>query len=530
MGQEGSRSVYDADTDRTGGSRRRRFVARRLPRDGVRVGSEEDDGNNGLGRLTQQLGPFGLLALATSAFQAYRSAQQENHMTSDHQDFFTLWAHRRVNNDHSGGEEAHPCPSRRLSSDPEPIAIPQCLIEATSEDLQDALRSARLATGSSLVAIQPEDVDLCICPITQCLMSDPVQTIDGQTYDRSGITQWLESHHTSPLTNLPLTSFILVPDMRRRELVHLIVDLIRAYPQYCTFWRDEEGTEGGSAPHPGSHSNEGNGEEQWAHPAPASSSSSSLPSVSSFNNSSRAVHSRGEDYSTSLSDMGVAAVASETPRGRAALLRRRGPEQQVRGGGASSSSSSSILLATSSENSALTTPSLSDDEITEFLLENEEEEEQNAEELVEAIRIQVPHSLRRCSVEELQSQLQRAQQQRQAHRFELLESVTQELSGDALNEFLEEFALSVSILNAHFALLSKESISRCICPITHRLMSNPVEASDGVTYEASAILRWMEEHDDSPVVPNTPLRDRRLTPNMEIRDLVEKLVQSLRIL
>jgi len=39
-----------------------------------------------------------------------------------------------------------------------------------------------------------------ICPITQTIMVDPVMCEDGITYERSAITQWLQSHNTSPVT------------------------------------------------------------------------------------------------------------------------------------------------------------------------------------------------------------------------------------------------------------------------------------------------------------------------------------------
>ena len=41
-------------------------------------------------------------------------------------------------------------------------------------------------------------------PISQAMMFDPVSTVDGQTYDRATITEWLASHNTSPLTGAQL--------------------------------------------------------------------------------------------------------------------------------------------------------------------------------------------------------------------------------------------------------------------------------------------------------------------------------------
>ena len=45
-----------------------------------------------------------------------------------------------------------------------------------------------------------------VCPITSELMSDPVMTADGHSYERSAILKWLETHDTSPLTGAVLPS------------------------------------------------------------------------------------------------------------------------------------------------------------------------------------------------------------------------------------------------------------------------------------------------------------------------------------
>jgi hypothetical protein len=48
------------------------------------------------------------------------------------------------------------------------------------------------------------------------------------------------------------------------------------------------------------------------------------------------------------------------------------------------------------------------------------------------------------------------------------------------------------------------------CPITHRLMKEPVMASDGTLYERAAIVRWFSRKQSSPVT-NLALDDLRLT-------------------
>ena len=45
-----------------------------------------------------------------------------------------------------------------------------------------------------------------ICPITPEIMTDPVSTSDGLTYERAAITEWLRTKDTSPKTGTTLES------------------------------------------------------------------------------------------------------------------------------------------------------------------------------------------------------------------------------------------------------------------------------------------------------------------------------------
>ena len=56
-----------------------------------------------------------------------------------------------------------------------------------------------------------------LCPITAQLMSDPVVCVDGHTYEREAIESWLRDHDTSPITNLPLSSKMLIPNHLMRH-------------------------------------------------------------------------------------------------------------------------------------------------------------------------------------------------------------------------------------------------------------------------------------------------------------------------
>ena len=61
----------------------------------------------------------------------------------------------------------------------------------------------------------------------QEVMRDPVATVDGQTYERSAIEQWLGEHNTSPLTGLPLASTELAPNA---QLLTQIASFLAAHP------------------------------------------------------------------------------------------------------------------------------------------------------------------------------------------------------------------------------------------------------------------------------------------------------------
>lgn len=61
-----------------------------------------------------------------------------------------------------------------------------------------------------------------LCPIGHLIMVDPVTTVDGHTYERDNIEEWLIVHDTSPVTNSRLPSKVLTP-------VHLVRNTIREF-------------------------------------------------------------------------------------------------------------------------------------------------------------------------------------------------------------------------------------------------------------------------------------------------------------
>ena len=66
--------------------------------------------------------------------------------------------------------------------------------------------------------------DEYICPITSEIMTDPVSTSDGFTYERAAITEWLRTKDTSPKTGAKLESKALIPN-------HTLRSVIRAFAE-----------------------------------------------------------------------------------------------------------------------------------------------------------------------------------------------------------------------------------------------------------------------------------------------------------
>ena len=61
--------------------------------------------------------------------------------------------------------------------------------------------------------------ELLCCPITHEVLRDPVVAADGITYERRAIAEWLASHNTSPMTNIPLANLELHPNNLVRTLI-----------------------------------------------------------------------------------------------------------------------------------------------------------------------------------------------------------------------------------------------------------------------------------------------------------------------
>lgn len=95
-------------------------------------------------------------------------------------------------------------------------------LDASSHSVPPNLKSVL----QQMSAADPDDAPAdFICPITQCVMIDPVRTSDGHCYDRAAILEWFmgfQAKHqcpTSPLTNLPLGDCALIADAPLRSRI-----------------------------------------------------------------------------------------------------------------------------------------------------------------------------------------------------------------------------------------------------------------------------------------------------------------------
>ena len=81
---------------------------------------------------------------------------------------------------------------------------------------------ARRATRGPAATVPDE----YICPITSEIMTDPVTTLDGFTYERAAITEWLRTKDTSPKTGATLESTMLFPNLSLRSMIRAFTEAV----------------------------------------------------------------------------------------------------------------------------------------------------------------------------------------------------------------------------------------------------------------------------------------------------------------
>merc|ERR1719476_222002 len=72
--------------------------------------------------------------------------------------------------------------------------------------------------------VDSTNFDMFICPITHGVMTDPVVSADGYSYERAAIEQWLATSRKSPVTGLQLPHKHLVPNQALRTFMKSLCD------------------------------------------------------------------------------------------------------------------------------------------------------------------------------------------------------------------------------------------------------------------------------------------------------------------
>ena len=91
--------------------------------------------------------------------------------------------------------------------------------EATGACLKREGTLGRSSGGAAGASVATKVLHEYTCPITAEIMTDPVSTLDGFTYERTAITEWLRTNDTSPSTGAKLESKRLIPNVTVRCLL-----------------------------------------------------------------------------------------------------------------------------------------------------------------------------------------------------------------------------------------------------------------------------------------------------------------------
>jgi hypothetical protein len=86
---------------------------------------------------------------------------------------------------------------------------------------------------------------------------------------------------------------------------------------------------------------------------------------------------------------------------------------------------------------------------------------------------------------------------------------------------------AVATASKHSRMKGMKIRDEFMCPITYELLRDPVVASDGHTYEKSAIEKWLKSHQTSPRSgePMTSL----IIPNINLKKLIQDIIDEVRI-
>lgn len=98
---------------------------------------------------------------------------------------------------------------------------PQSAVVLDEEATDGTLRPAPAEAQETVVPAPPavEPPEIFVCPITQELMLDPVFALDGHTYERAAIEEWLARRLMSPKTGVALDNPTVIPNHAMRQQI-----------------------------------------------------------------------------------------------------------------------------------------------------------------------------------------------------------------------------------------------------------------------------------------------------------------------
>ena len=96
-----------------------------------------------------------------------------------------------------------------------------CVVEKEKKKAEAAAQKAAAQKAAEPDWDEMDPPDQYVCSITGSVMTDPVITCDGHTYERSAIERWFRVLHkyTSPLTNARLANTNLIPNIVLRQVI-----------------------------------------------------------------------------------------------------------------------------------------------------------------------------------------------------------------------------------------------------------------------------------------------------------------------
>lgn len=99
-------------------------------------------------------------------------------------------------------------------------ATADALEQVVAVGSEGGINGAAGPSEASKDAAVPDDY---MCSITAEIMTDPVCTSDGFSYEREAITEWLRTNNTSPLTGATLENKVLIPNLSLRGMIRRFV-------------------------------------------------------------------------------------------------------------------------------------------------------------------------------------------------------------------------------------------------------------------------------------------------------------------